>query len=165
MPNNQHSDYVPPHKHAADDIEGMGVLLFPPTIVANGVASAPTSTSDVYALLTNMLITTAPPAAFPVWQAQITFTGTFAHSASNGTVGAKLVVNGTDVPAMVRTYEVPAAGGLVSIALVATVQLVGGTAPDIRVQWANVTNSGTATAQTTNRRLEVAYTPYLPAAL
>jgi hypothetical protein len=169
MPNTGHIDFVPPHKHSSEDVQGLGASVFPPTQIATN-DSPVISTTSVYATLTGMDITATPPSGTPygLWEAEITFTGSAAHDAAGGGQIGVRVVKGSGPTVIANTTFVNCAlstgGGGAPVPMATRCTVVISTAGErFRIQFANVTNTNNATMGA-NYRMEVVLRPYCPAA-
>lgn len=164
MPNTQRVDFVPPHKHSADDVAGYGPYLFPPTQIALGAAADPTRTLSTYALLTDMdLDGITLGSQFPMWEVRVTFTGQFQHTNAGAQVGIRLMRGSlTTITNTTRVGTVVSAGGLIVMSTSATFILSSSESTAVQLHWANVGGAGTATASGTSRRLEYVVRPYSP---
>lgn len=168
MPNNQRPDYVAPHQHAAPDVNGLGVFLFPPTQIAEGVTANPTRSAPIYATLTDMTLDVTPPSWFPLWRATITFTGTFSSDTLG--YGAILVpaVDGAEVDetTTARQGVSYANDSVFEVVVQGSTVLHGGEQVTLTMLWGSTDLTATAliTAVETYRRMEVVLTPYTLAA-
>lgn len=162
MPNNAREDYVPVHKHAAVDINGLG-SLFPPTQVVVGTGADPTTNSLIYIDLLNMELTFTPPSTFPLWQCRVTFQGQFEQDTDAETLSVRLTRDGTEIPATVRQGIAIGVNGPMALSSEAVIVVRGGTEIVLATQWG--VGGGIGTAVGTDRRMEATLTPYNPAAM
>jgi hypothetical protein len=171
VPNNRWPDYVVPHKHSGSDVPNLGPFLFPPTQVAVGVASGPTTASSTFALLTDMSLTVTPPSIYPLWEVYLRFIGQFSNAtAASATKGVQVRLCEIDAATVIvnTTRQGGNVGNGASFPLVlvseATRVIKAGTAVLYTVQWAGITNAETATATGVARRFEATLRPYAGAA-
>lgn len=171
MPNNQREDYVPTHRHTADDVSGLGALLFPPTQIAVGVAAAPTTNSTTFATLTNMSLPVNPPSIYGIrlWEVTLTFTAEVSVAAAPAAnVGAqiRLAQAGTAVPNSTRRASNTGNGSDFPFQLIteATVVIAAGTSVTFTGEWATGQGTDVVTSTGTSRRLEATMRPYAGAA-
>lgn len=162
MPNNAREDYVPVHRHAANDINGLG-SLFPPTQVAVGVDADPTTNSTIFVDLVDMVLTFTPPTTFPLWQCRVTFQGQFTQDTDAETLSVRLERDGTEIPATTRTGIAIGTNGPIALSSEAVVVVRGGTEVEFTTQWG--VSGGIGTADGTDRRMEATLTPYTPAVM
>lgn len=158
MPNNQRPDYVSPHQHSPNDIQGLAAALFPPTLVADGAAGATTS-SMIFVLLPDMTETFTPPDWFPLWEAQVTFTGTFSSDTALDGVVIELQADAVAIDNTRRQAESLDPNSLFELVSSGVVDVVGGTAVTIRTVWGSTNLAAVATASGTQRKMEITLRP------
>lgn len=156
-------DKVPVHAHAAQDLSGLGVFLFPATVEAVGATANPTTNSATMSDLDEMQVTVTPPATFPVWECALWFDGSF--SGLDTIAALRLVEDPTGTPTEITRNEQTAVGALAfTMVLAATVLVQGGSTVEYGVQWASL-SAVTLTSTDTLRHLRYTLRPYQPAAV
>lgn len=159
MPNNLRPDFVAPHFHAPTDVQGLDVALFPPTETAVGVAVGPTRASAVLGLLTDMDVSVTPPDdIFPLWEATVTFTGTFSNDTAGERVTVAVYQDGSLIAGSRRRGTSYQINGQFELAERVTAIIPAGSATQFQIFWA--ASAGTGTAVDVERRLDVTLRPY-----
>ena len=160
MPNNQRADYVAPHQHAAKDINGLAVAMFPPTESAVGTAANPTKSGQVGSVLPQMQIDSTVPSTFPLWVATLTFTGSFSSDAAGTGVLLTIEQDGTAIDTE-RIGTSPVDDYVFEMALQVTSDpIAAGTDVTFTVEWAATDLANVVTAVETYRRLELIWSPF-----
>lgn len=162
MPNNLRPDFVSPHAHSPLEIQGLIVALFPPTQSPEAVTPDPTKSGPggiLYSTLSEMTVDITPPDWYPLWEADVVFTGTFSSDTAGEGAQIQLQVDGVEIPNTTRLGESIGADFPFQLPVQGVTVLQGGQTYTIRVVWASTDALATATARDVQRKLDVTLRP------